>query len=98
MRGTKDKEWYKERERRANLGEIKIYCQGKGGIAEKFNNFFRQTFSIYKDATSIYNIGRALDEQISVSELMLRCAPCLCAINGGNGVHRSRKNDKGEWR
>ena len=55
-------------------------------------------WSIYKDAATIYNTGRPVEEHVSASEILLRCAPCLCAINGQSGVHRSRKNNKGDWR
>jgi hypothetical protein len=46
---------------------------------------------IYGTAATIYNTGRPQDEQISTGEVILRAAPCLCAINGTSPVHRVRK-------
>ena len=51
---------------------------------------------IYGTAASIYNTGRPQEEQVSAGEIILRCAPCLCAINGTNCIHRVRnKSNKG---
>ncbi len=96
LSGSKSKEWYQARIDNANKGRVTIYCNSK--VADKFQQFFNEMWSIYKDAATIYNTGRPVEEHVSASEILLRCAPCLCAINGQSGVHRSRKNDKGQWR
>ena len=43
-------------------------------------------------------MGRSSEEQVSAGEILLRCAPCICAMNGNNSVHRSRKDKYGNWR
>ena len=95
LNGTKDKSWYQERINKANLGAIKVHC---AKCAEKqFNDFFGLMWNIYSQAAARYNTGRSEEEQVSTGELILRCAPCLCAMNGGGCLHRSRKK-KGVYR
>lgn len=96
LSGTKDRAWYQARIEKANKGCIKIHCNSK--TADKFQQFFNGMWDIYKEAATIYNTGRPAEEHTSAGEILLRCAPCLCAINGQSGFHRSRKNDKGQWR
>lgn len=96
LSGSKDREWYQARLEKANKGCIKIYCNSK--VASKFQSFFNEMWDIYKESANIYNMGRPIDQQISPGEILLRCAPCLCAINGNSGFHRSRKDKNGNWR
>ena len=89
MSGTMPREWYQERIRRANLGDIEFRCAE--GIADAWNNVFKQTKEVFLTAVENYNKGKPLEKQISFPEMLLRCAPALCALNGaGNlgGCHR----------
>lgn len=90
LNGTKDKEWYNQRLQKANTGRIKIHCQSNGGVSQKFNELFGSMWRTYSRAAEIYNTGRPVEEKISAGEIILRCAPCLCAINGSGCLHRSR--------
>ena len=94
LSGSMPREWYQERIRRSNIGRIKVYCNSAS--AQQFQSFFDEMWMIYGTAATIYNTGRPQDEQISTGEVLLRAAPCLCAINGGSPIHRVRgKNNVG---
>lgn len=88
LSGSMPREWYQERIRRSNLGRIKIYCNSAS--AQQFQSFFDEMWMIYGTAATIYNTGRPQDEQISTGEVLLRCAPCICAMNGGTPLQRKR--------
>lgn len=96
LSGSKSREWYQQRIEKANKGCVKIYCNSK--TADKFQRLFNEMWDTYSDAATIYNTGKPAEEHVSAGEILLRCAPCICAINGTSGVHRSRKNKKGQWR
>ena len=86
--GSMPREWYQERLTKSNLGNIKIYCNSV--VADKFQQLFNRSWDVYAEAAKIYNMGRSAEEQVSAGEILLRCAPCICAINGNSGVHRAR--------
>ena len=86
--GAMPREWYQERLTKSNLGNIKIYCNK--AVANQFQELFNRSWDVYAEAANIYNSGRRAEEQVSAGEILLRCAPCICAINGGSGVHRAR--------
>lgn len=94
LNGTKEQAWYNQRLQIADTGRIKIYCQSNGRIAEKFNELFSSMWQTYAHAAEIYNDGRPIEEKVSAGEIILRCAPCLCAINGAGCIHRSRWSKK----
>lgn len=95
LRGNMPKEWYQARLEKANKGNIKIYCNKNR--ADAWQSFFNQVWDTYGEAAMIYNTGRPQEEHISAGEIMLRCAPCLCAMNGANTLHRSRMKN-GQYR
>lgn len=90
LRGEKSREWYAERLKRSNLGGILIYCNS--AVASKWQEVFNKSWAVYASAASKYNTGRPSDEHVSAGEIILRCAPCLCCINGASGIHRARPN------
>ena len=90
LSGSMPREWYQERIRRSNIGRIKVYCNSAS--AQQFQSFFDEMWMIYGTAATIYNTGRPQDEQISTGEVLLRAAPCLCAINGTSPLHRDRED------
>ena len=96
LSGNMPREWYQQRIEKSNLGLVRIRCNS--AVQNKFQQLFDNSWAVYGEAANIYNIGRPAEEQVSAGEIILRCAPCICAINGQSGVHRSRKNKQGQWR
>ena len=84
--GDMPREWYTERLNHAELGNIEIRCNSQ--IADQIQRFFNDTFALYAEAERLYSSLKG--EQVTAGEIMLRCAPCLCAINGEIAIHRPR--------
>ena len=95
LSGSMSREWYQQRIEKSNLGLVKIRCNS--AVQNKFQQLFDNSWAVYGEAANIYNAGRPAEQQISAGEILLRCAPCICAINGNSGVHRSRMKD-GKYR
>ena len=103
---SRGQSWIDERIRRAGLGpiEVKISSALQPGnphqrtIAQLWGDFFNLVLSVYARAAELYNnTSITAEHQTSATELLLRCAPSLCAIKGNSPVHRIDNRNNGHY-